>query len=148
MSKTKRRVKTEAEEEATTVSYSRDPISDATVVQPTRTTAFGLGDLRPIIDVPVKLPLYPARNVEETAEYRTRRFRATRLIRHQSGAMACFYCHFAPYYCQSCGGLKCQCKAAGVYRHWENGYPNPTMEELQLLDGLSLLDPDALLRSA
>lgn len=76
--------------------------------------------------------------IAETPEYRTRHFRGLRLTRHQSGALACNACHYVPYYCHCCAGLKCLCIVEGVYRHWVNGVPNPTAKELGLLEEVDL----------
>lgn len=79
-----------------------------------------------------------AMSERETPETRTRRFRETRLVAHRGGVMACSFCHFAPYTCVCCNGLKCRCVVDGVYRHWTNGVPNPTRRELDLLEDVSL----------
>lgn len=78
--------------------------------------------------------VHAAVEYHESPEYRTGFFRSTRLVRHESGALACSHCHITPYQCVICYGLKCHCKPGGVYRHWENGEPIPSRVEADLLE--------------
>jgi hypothetical protein len=152
MGKTRRKTKTEREE---AVSYSRDPISDATIPQPTHRPPVevsgvanvypskeeladrGMSALAQVVGfthVSTPLPMTEA----ESPEKRTAWFRDLHLVAHRGGVMACNHCHFAPYYCIACAGLKCRCKVAGVYRHWENGVPIASFDEQRLLEDVSL----------
>jgi len=73
---------------------------------------------------------------EESPEVRTFVFRSTFLQPHDGGTLACSRCHIAPYTCQSCGALKCRCTIEGVYRHWKNGVPYPSMREAELMESM------------
>ena len=147
MSKTRRREKTETTEDS--VSYSRDPISDATLPSPTRRPAIEVtspvANVHPTREELGHESLVPSestgpgtRTVAESPERRTQRFRDLRLVVHVGGVMACIVCHFAPYQCICCNGLKCRCTVAGVYRHWENGVPCASYDEQRLLEDVAL----------